>query len=151
MDYETLAREFLGKAVEFCRFPEKRELGSFATGEVVALSFLNVRGETRPSELCRVLGVTTARTANLLKSLEAKGLVERAPDSEDGRRVIVRITADGKVRAERAFGEVLGAVRKQLELLGEEDARAFVRIFGRVIENIRNCPLDFAKKGAGLC
>ncbi len=150
MDYDMLARELIGSAVKFCQSPERREFGGLIAGEGVALSFLNCRTETRPSELCRALGVTTARTANILKSLEGKGLVERIPDRGDGRRTIVRITEAGKSRAERDLEEVLGAVRMQLELLGLEDAQTFVRLFGRIIENIGKTSPVF-HQGAKLC
>lgn len=137
MDYEALANEFLRIAMQFSHLPEKRALGSFIAGGDVVLAFLNCSGETHPSELCRVLGVTTARTANLLKALEAKGLVGRVPDEKDGRRVIVRITESGRARASSALEQMHRFVTRQMELLGERDSAEFVRLLGCVLDNIK--------------
>ena len=51
--------------------------------------------ELTPGELDRALIITSGTTTHRLKKLEARGFVERRPDSEDGRVVRVRLTDAG--------------------------------------------------------
>lgn len=56
----------------------------------------------KPSHLVRELLLSSGGTAKVLKQLAARRLVERRPDSEDGRVAWVHLTAAGVDLAERA-------------------------------------------------
>src|SRR5229473_397387 len=49
----------------------------------------------RPSEVARQLGVSRAAATTFIQRLEAKGLVETTPDSDDDRGVRVTLTRRG--------------------------------------------------------
>ena len=65
------------------------------------------------------------------KYLEKKGYIERVPDANDRRRVIVWITVEGKERAQEKGDASAKALAKQLEALGESDASELVRILNK--------------------
>jgi DNA-binding MarR family transcriptional regulator len=67
-----------------------------------------------------------------LNELEADGLVERAPDTEDGRRKIVTITAAGRRRLKK-LDEVVGSVQEQLlEPLSAAERTQLISLLGRI-------------------
>lgn len=63
--------------------------------------------EMRPSELYNAMLVTSGGMTKILKSLDARKLVERIPDPNDGRGIRVRLTATGAALIE----EVMEAVQ----------------------------------------
>ena len=67
-------------------------------GEVNVLAALRSVGspyELRPTDLKARLLLSSGGISNVLNRLEANGLVERQPDSSDGRSCWVRLTSDG--------------------------------------------------------
>lgn len=82
--------------------------------------------------IARQLGVNAAAVTRQVKAMENERLVERRPDARDGRRIHVKLTADGATlflqlheRAhtlERALGTAVSA----------EDLAATVRVLGQV-------------------
>lgn len=80
------------------------------------------------------LGFDRATTGEILKGLEARGLVMRTPSEHDGRKRLVTLTASGRKILERA-GEALS--RSQQKLLGPfsaEERRLMVSLLGRLCE-----------------
>jgi DNA-binding MarR family transcriptional regulator len=49
-----------------------------------------------PTEIANVLGRTTGGTTLTLDRLEARGLLRRTPHPDDGRRVVIELTAVGR-------------------------------------------------------
>jgi DNA-binding MarR family transcriptional regulator len=69
-----------------------------------------------PTELSRALMVTSGGMTKRLAALEARDLIRREPDPDDGRSITVTLTREGK----RLVEEVLPAhVANELRLLGE--------------------------------
>lgn len=67
-----------------------------------------------------------------LNELEADGLVERAPDPDDGRRKIVTITDAGRRRLKK-LDEVVGSVQEQLlEPLSAAERAQLLSLLGRI-------------------
>jgi DNA-binding MarR family transcriptional regulator len=75
--------------------------------------------ELSPGRLLRETLVTSGTMTNRIDRLSARGYVERYPDPDDRRGVIVRLTGDGKVAVDAAFTALLDAERTLLEDLTE--------------------------------
>ncbi len=136
MDYSQLAKEFLesqGRMMKSSFWPKKAN--AFLHGEMFILNYLNFgQGEALPSELSAAMNTSTARVAMALKSLESKGLIERHADSKDRRKVIVSITDQGRELVESERRDMHQRMVALLTELGEEDARAYIRLAERIAE-----------------
>ena len=90
--------------------------------QYLALRRLQELGEQRMSDLATHLELTNSATTGLIERLDARGLVARRPDPEDGRGVRVAITGAGEAMVAQiraalhaqlggAFGELPAALR----------------------------------------
>ena len=67
--------------------------------------------ELSPGRLLRETLVTSGTMTNRVDRLAGRGFVERHPDPEDRRGVLVRLTAEGKAAVDGAFTALLDAER----------------------------------------
>lgn len=77
--------------------------------------------ELSPGRLLRETLVTSGTMTNRVDRLTGRGLVERSPDPEDRRGVIVRLTPEGKAAVDGAFEALLDAERALLADLAPRD------------------------------
>jgi DNA-binding MarR family transcriptional regulator len=135
MDYEALAAEMLGKMQALRKSRPQKHISDSLHGEAFVLRFIAHRdGNVLPGEIGSEMGVSSARVAVALNSLESKGLITRQMDTSDRRKILVTITPEGKTLEEKHQRIVIEATAKLLALLGEHDAVEYVRIMGRLGE-----------------
>lgn len=135
MDYHALALEFMEKMYLLRQAKPQKQMGKSMQGECFVLQYVAHRnGSVVPGEIRNIMGISSARIAAALNSLERKGLVNRDIDPSDRRRVLVNLTPKGKETAKIHNRELYEKTVKMLHLLGEEDAREYVRITGRLAE-----------------
>ena len=77
--------------------------------------------ELSPGRLLRETLVTSGTMTNRVDRLAARRLVERSPDPDDRRGVIVRLTPEGKATVDGAFAALLDAEHALLAELPERD------------------------------
>ncbi|WP_055587910.1 MarR family winged helix-turn-helix transcriptional regulator [Streptacidiphilus griseoplanus] len=70
--------------------------GGLTMPERTALSQLERSGPTTSSALAREVQITAQAMGATLGALRARGLVERRPDPDDGRRVVLTVTPAGR-------------------------------------------------------
>ncbi len=105
----------------------------FSHGEVKMLEYLFMTGDgLTAGQLSEKLGVSTARTARMLKTLEGKGLIRRGADENDKRRVLVFLTEEGKRRGESKYKQMKEYFSELFRRLGEEDTLAALRLIERI-------------------
>ena len=98
------------------------------------LRHLRERGESSPSGLRDALGVSTPRVTAILNDLEERGLVTRIASETDHRRVSVRLTAKGRTAIDERLSELRKQIKGLVEQVGEEDAKALVRILRKIAD-----------------
>jgi DNA-binding MarR family transcriptional regulator len=76
-------------------------VGELTPTSAAALVTVERRGPLTPSELAEIERVKRPTATRTLRVLSEAGLVERAPDPEDGRSALVSITAAGRERLRR--------------------------------------------------
>lgn len=104
---------------------------SLTTAALILLSGLSIK-PMRPTELAAFVGIRPATLTRQLKELEAKGLIDRTADGDDGRAHILKLTELGN--------DVLGAVtemkrsalRGVLEETSYEDVQKIIRALERL-------------------
>src|SRR5919107_5800428 len=89
--------------------------------------------ELSPGRLLRETLVTSGTMTNRVDRLTARGYVERYPDPEDRRGVIVRLTAEGRSAVDAAFAALLDAERALLEDLPEGDRARLASLLRRLL------------------
>ena len=135
MDYIELAVQLIDMRATVPQIKMERTMSQIARGEILALNYLAANGnQAYPKDMSRALMLTTARVAAMLKSLEGQGMITRSPDPSYSRQVIVCLTEKGVALVEERRTGMIHSVAKMLEALGEEDAKAYVRIQARLIE-----------------
>jgi DNA-binding MarR family transcriptional regulator len=79
--------------------------------------------ELSPGRLLKETLVTSGTMTNRVDRLTARGLVERHPDPDDRRGVIVRLTAEGLRTVDGAFEALLAAEDQLLTTLSARDQK----------------------------
>lgn len=114
-----------------------RRFASFdlTTQQAAVLSHA-ARGGSSPSRLMEAVGTDTAGMTRLLDRLEAKGLLERHPNPDDRRSVLIEPTERGVELVPR-LAPVFGQVTKRLfEGFSDEEVASFTSFLRRMRENL---------------
>lgn len=77
-----------------------------------------------PSVLADKAGVTRATMTGLIDGLERDGLVERLFDSEDRRRISIKLTADGQAKLDAVMPDYYSRLRDCMASLAEPQREA---------------------------
>ena len=93
-------------------------------------------GPLSPTEIAERLIITTASMTSLLDTLQRRGLVKRAPDATDRRRVLVTITADGTRLIRRLIPEMVALQDEVAGALSPDDRAELVRLLRIVHDGI---------------
>jgi len=93
VEVATALRVSIGLLVRHLR--QVPDAGGLTLPESSALARLDRGGATTPGALAKLEQIRPQSMGVTLAGLEARGLVKRAPDPEDGRRVVMSITKAG--------------------------------------------------------
>jgi DNA-binding MarR family transcriptional regulator len=116
------------------------DLGLF---DYMVLSWLSMapNRRIRMGELARLARGSMSRLSNVVKRLEERGLVGRAPDPTNGRYTIAMLTDAGLARVVSAAPGHVRAVRRYvLDPLTTEQTTALQEIGARIAERMRGGP-----------
>lgn len=135
MDKDILAKSLLD-AFDSINKQELFEKMKIAfKGENLMLAILmDMGGKATPGELIKYTECTAARLTAIAKSLENKGFVKRIQNSEDKRSTIIEMTSEGIARFMLLQKESIERIFNLIEMLGENDAKEFVRLIKRLSE-----------------
>jgi DNA-binding MarR family transcriptional regulator len=100
-----------------------------------ALATVERHGPLTPSELAAIERVRRPTATRTLRGLGEAGLVERAPDPEDGRSALVSVTAAGRERLRRLRGRKNAYLARRMRELPTADLETLERA-AEVLERI---------------
>jgi DNA-binding MarR family transcriptional regulator len=106
---------------------------TFASYEALRLLAFTRDGELPMGKIGERLMVHPASVTNTVDKLERAGMVRRRTASEDRRRVLASITADGRELVEKATG-TLNAAQFALDTIDEATAVALTALLRKVRE-----------------
>lgn len=136
MDYSLLAGQLLSVQANLLQVPAYQQLSKMVRGELFVLNYLATHeAAIHPKELSKKMSVSTARVTFLLNHMEEKGLIARSSDLSDNRQIFVRLTESGVAAIQKTRSEVISRVSSLLEALGPEDAREYIRIQEKMLDN----------------
>ncbi|MFI5062927.1 MAG: MarR family winged helix-turn-helix transcriptional regulator [Streptosporangiales bacterium] len=78
------------------RLRQVRPEGELTLPEIAALARLDRSGPATASALARLEQISPQSMGATLAGLEARGLVARSPDPDDGRRIVLSVTGAGQ-------------------------------------------------------
>jgi DNA-binding MarR family transcriptional regulator len=96
-----------------------------------------VEGVNYPKQICDRLATNPSDVSRILERLEQLGLVTRALDPDDSRRIQVRLTTDGLAIVEKMRGGVARHIIKALEHLPPEELEHFSRTMKLLMHNLK--------------
>ena len=135
MDYAELAETLIKKMHAFHKARSQKSIFGALQGEAFVLKYISLRDEgVLPGEISNEMDVSSARVAAALNKLEDKGFITRKIDKNDRRKILVEITQEGRRLAEKHQKVIVEEVADMLRYLGEDDAREYIRILGRLAE-----------------
>lgn len=89
-------------------------------------------GESTAGQISRVLNVSTARVAVLLKKMVAKGLITKEKDAKDGRITRVKLTDFGILTVTKVKAELYRRMEAVIDAVGEERLLSFLEISSEI-------------------
>ncbi|MBR6807599.1 MAG: winged helix-turn-helix transcriptional regulator [Clostridia bacterium] len=132
-DYSMLASQLLDELCDDSRLRYRRDLEDFSHGEMSILTYLcYTENGVCPGDLCETLGMTTPRISAIIAGLQKKGLVSRVTDAGDRRKIHIYISEEGRVLVDGKKDALRADISHILSLLGEDDAKEYVRIIGKI-------------------
>jgi DNA-binding MarR family transcriptional regulator len=135
MDCEVLAEMLVDQTELLFRHGPHKLIGKNARGECFVLRCLaRSKAPLLPSDLSEQSHASTARIAVVLNTLEKKGLISRAIDPTDRRRILVSLTNVGQEYVAVVRTQLREDMKHLLEELGEQDAREYLRITKRILQ-----------------
>ena len=100
--------------------------------QFAALVKLNDLGEVSQNELGRRTAMDAATMQGVIKRLLARGLIDRKPDPEDRRRVVLSLTVDGGGLIAAAMPNGHAITDETLAGLNDAERRAFLSLLKRL-------------------
>ncbi len=91
-----------------------------------------------PTALMAQTLVTSGAMTNRINRLEARGLVSRQADPEDGRRVVVALSDPGRKVVDRALDDLLSAEQRALEPLSSPERKELASLLRLVSLHIES-------------
>jgi len=108
----------------------------FYPGQAVALAAIARKPGISQRELADFMHVAPPTVANMLKSLERAGFVERKVDSQDQRFVRIQLTEKGS-NAAKSIDEIFSEICDvSLDGLDEEKKQVLVDLLSKIAENM---------------
>jgi DNA-binding MarR family transcriptional regulator len=110
-------------------------------GGFTILFVLWVWGDRETNQLADDCGLAKGTLSGMLSTLEKTGLVERSRHPDDGRRVVVRLLAEGKETIERVFPEFNKHEAMFTDRLDDAEVHEMARLLRLVTATASDKPL----------
>lgn len=95
--------------------------------QYTALTVLERHPDLSSAQLARNSFVTAQSMADMITALESRGLIERHQDPDDRRRLMVRLTGQGRKMLNRYRGRVAALEERMVAELSERQTRELRR------------------------
>ena len=114
---------------------QARGFGKMQPAFPYLLGNLDTEG-TRIGALARRMGTSRQAVSQLSKEIEAAGFVERIPDPQDGRGVIIRFTSHGRQTLAAAVEIMTGIEADYAAIIGEQGLARLKRMLKKLLDEI---------------
>ncbi|TWV32590.1 MarR family transcriptional regulator [Streptomyces misionensis] len=108
------------------RILKASEAEDITLSQASVLARLSDKGNVTASELAAAEGVRHQSMTSMVAALAGLGLVERAPDPDDGRRLLIGLTPQGRRRVEQGRQFRTEWLAERLDRCTEEERRTVI-------------------------
>lgn len=116
------------------------EAAKFESTMATGFTLLSIDPEkgTPSTALGPKMGMEATSLSRILKTMEKRGLIERQPNPEDGRGVLIHLTEFGKEKRELSKEKVLGFNEAIIKNVDEEKINHFYEVAETINELVSN-------------
>lgn len=116
------------------------EAAKFETTMATGFTLLSIDPEegTPSTSLGPIMGMEATSLSRILKTMETRGLIERKPNPNDGRGVLIHLTDFGREKREYSRDRVLTFNNVIRQNISEEKLNAFYEVSETINELISN-------------
>jgi DNA-binding MarR family transcriptional regulator len=107
-------------------------IGDLTPPQFAALAKLQDIGETSQNQLGALIAMDAATIKGVIDRLKARGYVEISKHDGDKRRVLVRLTDEGRQAVERLIPLAQKITTETMAPLSPREARTLLRLLGKV-------------------
>lgn len=118
-------------------------------GQQFILTALYRDGDMTQKDLLAKTKNTSASLSEMVRKLEAKGLVERTRVDKDRRQTLLSLTKEGRKQAQEAQESIESFEAQALSVLSDEEKIVFCGYLDRLVEHWDTCIKD--EKGETTC
>jgi DNA-binding MarR family transcriptional regulator len=104
--------------------------------QYTALTVLERHADMSSAQLARQSFVTAQSMADMITTLQGRGLIERHRDRADRRRLVVSLTAEGRVLLDRYRGEVAALERDMIAGLSGQQTGELRAMLNACYDNV---------------
>jgi DNA-binding MarR family transcriptional regulator len=101
--------------------------------QYAALAKIRDVGQISQNQLGRLTAMDPATIQGVVQRLAARGLVDRAPDLDDRRLTLLRLTAKGRALIQTAIGRGIAITEATLTPLSEAERPVFLSLLRKLI------------------
>jgi DNA-binding MarR family transcriptional regulator len=112
------------------------ETSGLTPTSTAALATIERHGPLTPSEIAAIERVKRPTITRTLRCLEREGLIDRAPDPEDGRSALVSVNAAGRERLRRLRSRKNAYLARRMKDLTAEEVETLERA-AEILERMR--------------
>ena len=138
---EAAGTELDGQAVHLLRCAQKRASALFAAelsdkhltpAQYLAITRLYDLKRVSQNQLGRMTAMDPATIQGVVQRLMGRGLLERKPDGKDRRRVLLRLTDEGRTTVEEVNGRISAINDRILQPLSRNERDQFIHLLKRL-------------------
>lgn len=109
-------------------------------GRLLGKLYFSGKETIKASDLSGQLEITPAAVTHLVNPLEEAGYLERLPDPNDRRVVLIGLTDKGKEFAQVLISDANQRLAGLIEHLGEEDSIRFIHLMSKTLDYFTTHP-----------
>lgn len=106
--------------------------GTFTPPQFAALAKLHERGVVSQNSLGRMIAMDAATMQGVVGRLADRGMIDRAPDPHDRRRVRLSLTGEGRRAVAQALHRAACVEREVLSPLNARERQTLLRLLKRI-------------------
>ncbi len=106
--------------------------------EMQVISFLYSRGSVKMTDIAEYLLLGLSNLTAIVDKLETKDIVKRVRSDEDRRVVLVSLTSEGKLLAQKNLEQKLDLAKQMLAALSPTDQESLMELMKKIVGQLRS-------------